>query len=112
MLRLDYFYQNGVLDQWVLIHVGLFYVFSITEQVWNNSLHACNMYPTTIMPFPAWYKKIKHFLQAGQSLKSEGPAQLYHLLTSMWHGMNSTEKIQMVVLINAYSGDVYVYLCK
>ena len=25
-LRLSYFYQNGVLDQWVLIHVGLFAV--------------------------------------------------------------------------------------
>jgi hypothetical protein len=112
MLRSASFFQKGVLDQWGLIHVGLFAVRSVAGKLWTNSFHACNMDPRTMVPFPEWCKKIEHFLQAGQSFKSEEPAQLYRLLPSVLHGMTPAEKSQMVAMIEVHGGEVSVDLCK
>ena len=87
-----------------MIHFGLFSVLSVTVQVCNNSSHACNMDPINMVPFPAWCKKIDHFLQLGKSFKSEEPAQIYRLLPSMWHVMTPADKSQMVALINTHGG--------
>ena len=105
-------YQKGLLDQWVFIHLGLFSVCFVTEQVCNNLFYACNMDPISMVPFPAWRKNIYNFLQADQLFKSEEPAYMYCLFTFMWHDITPEKNIQMDALINAHGGEVSVDLCK
>ena len=84
MIRNKTFYNKVVVDQWVIFHVGLFFILSTTPYNWKNSFGACNLYPRTIVPFPEWYKKIEHFLWAGYTFKNEAQIDLYVLLPVTW----------------------------
>jgi hypothetical protein len=50
MLRNKTFYNKGVVDQWGMIHVGLFVIHSTDPETWTNSFGACNLYPRTRVP--------------------------------------------------------------
>jgi hypothetical protein len=91
MLRGCTLVNKGVVDQWGLIHVGLFAIQALKARAWTNSFKACNMDPLTSICFPQWCKKIEHFIQASQSFKTEGPLNTYALLPSFWHGMTLEE---------------------
>ena len=41
------FVNKGVVDQWGLVHVGLFAIRSTKRDTWKVSFHACNLYPRT-----------------------------------------------------------------
>jgi hypothetical protein len=70
------------------------------------------MDPLTSVCFPQWCKKIEHFIQAGQSFKTEGPLNTYALLPSFWHGMTLEERKKTVSTINKHDGVSRVELCK
>ena len=85
--------NKGVIDQWQLIHAGLYAVRNTTPETWTNSFRACNMDPRVKIAFPAWCEKIKDTLQAGDTFKKEKiESDPYILLPSMWHGMEPAEK--------------------
>jgi hypothetical protein len=99
-------------DQYGLIHVGLFAVFEMVPDTWTNSFRSCNMDPRCQVTFPEWCKKIEGFLQAGEHFKEEEPVSLYSFLSSMWHGMKPEEKEAMMAVIDLHSGSFSVDLCK
>jgi hypothetical protein len=104
--------NKGVVDQWGLIHVGLFAIQALKAGTWTNSFKACNMDPLTSICFPQWCKKIKHFIQAGQWFKTEGPLNTYALLPSFWHGMTLEERKKTVSTIDKHDGVFSIELCK
>jgi hypothetical protein len=112
MLRGCTLVNKGVVDQWGLVHVGLFAIRALKAGTWTNSFQACNMDPLTSLSFPQWCKKIEHFIQAGQSFKTEGPLNTYALLPSFWHGMTVEERKNTVGIIDKHDGVFTVELCK
>ena len=54
------------------------------------------------MSFLDWFKKIDHFMQAGQEFKIETEAMLdnYSYLPLFWHGMSPVEKRAVVAIAN------------
>ena len=107
------FVNKGVVDQWGLVHVGMFAIRSTKRDTWTISFHACNLDPRTRVSFLDWCKKIDHFLQAGQEFKIETEAMLdkYSYLPSFWHGMSPVEKRAVVAIVNKH-GSYTVDCCK
>ena len=56
--------MDGV-DQWGLIHVGLFAVRGLKEETWTKYFRACNMDPHSQLIFDQWCKNIEGLLQSG-----------------------------------------------
>jgi len=96
---------KGVIDQWGLIHVGLYAVRAARREAWTRSFEVCNLDPRTRLSFPDWAKKIEGFLQAGQSFKIEGgELDTYPLLPSFWQGMTPDDKKKVVAVIKQHGG--------
>ena len=91
MLRNAKFLNKGVVDQWGLVHAGLFAIRETNPLTWVRSFEACNLNPTTRLPFPDWCKKISDHLQAGESFLAPTEST-YALLPAWWHGMTPAEK--------------------
>ena len=85
-----------VLDQWGLVHVGLYILRGSELKTWQKSFTACNLDPRSRVPFGLWCKKIEHFLQTGEDYskfnKPLTSKQKYALLPSFWQGMTPVEK--------------------
>ena len=60
-----------VVDQWQIIHAGIFPVRKTTPATWKNSFRACNMDSRAKLSFPRWCEKIKDALQSSNTLKEE-----------------------------------------
>jgi hypothetical protein len=85
--------MSGVIDQWGLIHVGLYVICETKREMWTQSLEACNLHPVTHMKFGDWCAKIEQYLQVGQSFEVEAiEVDKYTLLPSWWHTMKPKEK--------------------
>jgi hypothetical protein len=69
-------------DQWGIIHVGLFAFHGLKEETWTNSFRACKMDRHSQMSFDEWCTKIDGFLQAGETFKEEEPLSMYAVLPS------------------------------
>jgi hypothetical protein len=93
MLRSATFLNRGVVDQWGLIHVGLYAIRETKRDTWTRSFEACNLHPVTRMPFGDWCAKIEQYLQVGESFESEAvEVDKYTLLPSWWQAMEPEEK--------------------
>jgi hypothetical protein len=104
--------KEGAVDQWGLIHVGLFALSALKAGTSTNSFKACNMDPLTSICFLQWCKKKEHFIQAGQPFTTEGPLNTYAFLPSFWHGTALEERKKTVSTINKHDGMFRVELCK
>jgi hypothetical protein len=93
MLRSATYLNRGVVDQWGLIHVGLYAIRETKRETWIRSFEACNLHPVTRMAFGDWCAKIEQYLQVDQSFEDEAVAvDKYTLLPSWWHAMKPEEK--------------------
>jgi hypothetical protein len=99
-------------DQWGIVHVGLFAVRELREETWTNSRRACNMDPRSQLSFDQWCKHIEGFLQSGETFKEEEPLSMYAKLPSTWHGMMPDENINMMNVIDSHCDVFSVDLCK
>jgi hypothetical protein len=101
--------NKGVVDQWGLIHVGLFVIRALKAGTWTNSFKACNIDPlTTSIWFLHWCKKIEHFILS----HSRRNLNTYALLPSFWHGMTLEERKKTVSIIDKHDGPFTIELCK
>ena len=91
-------------DQWGLIHVGIFAVYGLKEETWKKSFRACNMAPRLQLRFDLWCKNIEGFLQAVETFKEEEPISMYTMLPSTWNDMMPAEKINMMNVIDLNGG--------
>jgi hydrogenase maturation factor len=93
------------MDQYGLVHVGLYAIRSIEPKTWTASFDAMNLDPTrTHRDFPTWCKEIMSSLQTGQEFKVESDVDTYALLPSFWHGMTLADKMICVSIINRHDG--------
>jgi hypothetical protein len=92
--------SRGVVDQWRMLHVGLYAVRDTDPGCcWTTSFGACcNLDPRSRLPFPLWCKKIEGFLQGGESFKPES-FDIYLLLPTLWCGMLPDEKKEVVATV-------------
>ena len=85
--------RRGVVDQWGLIHVGLYAIRETKPETWIQSFKACNMHPVSRLKFGDWCTKIEQYLQVGQSFEVEAvDVDKYTLLPSWWHAMTPDGK--------------------
>jgi hypothetical protein len=103
MLRGTMSATKGVVDQWGMVHVGLYAVRDTKRDIWTRSFDACNLDPRTRVSFSMWAKKIECFLQAGQSFKAEA-VDKYLLLPSFWHGMTPDERKCAIATVVKHEG--------
>jgi hypothetical protein len=89
-------------DQWGLIHVGLFVVRELKEETGTNSFRACNMDPHSQLSFDQWCKNIEGFLQAGETFKEEEPIYMYAMLHENRNMMNVIDSYGAVFLVDLY----------
>ena len=103
--------RDGI-DQWGLMHVGIFSVQGINEENWTNYLRACNMDPCLQLSFDQWCKNIEGVLQEGETFKEGETLYMYAMLLSNWHGMMPAENLNMMNVIDSHGGVFLVNLCK
>ena len=101
---------KGVVDGWQLIHVGLAMVRELESDSWIYSFKKVNLHPHHRVSFPEWCERISHFLQGGQSFKSEVVRDSYALLPSWWHGFLPEQK-KRAATIFASHGNSYSVAC-
>ena len=77
-------YNKGLVDQWGMIHVGLFDICSNAPETWTNFFGACNLGPRTLVPFPGWCKKIEHYLRSNDNFNTKAPIDFYAFLPTTW----------------------------
>ena len=65
MLRNVRYLNKGVVDQWGLVHVGLYCVRSTKREMWEKSFRSCNLHPCNRVSFTEWCRKIEDHLMAG-----------------------------------------------
>jgi hypothetical protein len=93
MLRNATYHSKGVIDQWGLIHVGLYAICETKRETWIQSFKACNLHPVSRLKFEDWCANIEQYLQVGQSFEVEAvDVDKYTLLPSWWHAMMPDEK--------------------
>jgi hypothetical protein len=63
--------KRGVVDQWGLIHAGLYAICKTKRETWIQSFEACNLHPVTPMEFGDWCAKREQYLQVGQLFEVE-----------------------------------------
>ena len=74
------------MDQYVLIHDGIEGVFANTQGPWESYFRACNLYQRCQLLFTVWCTKISHFLQDGQTFKTDTfEDNPYLMLPVIWH---------------------------
>ena len=87
LLRISSFIKVPM-EQYSLIRIGLAGVCANTQGTRERPFRACNPDPRCKSPFTAWCTKISHFLQPGQTFKTETlNGDPYLLLPAIWHGM-------------------------
>ena len=61
--------NSNLIDQWDLIHCGIAAVQYTCRnpEVWISSFESVNLYPTRMIPFADWCKKLEPFMQATDS---------------------------------------------
>ena len=94
--------NKSVVDGWQLVHVGLSCVRELDADAWISSFKKVNLHPHHRVGFPAWCKRIEHYLQGGESFKPEVVRDTYALLPSFWHGMTPEEKKHAVEILAAH----------
>jgi hypothetical protein len=96
---------RGVVDQWGLIHVGLYAIRETKPETWIQSFKACNLHPVSRLKFGDWCAKIEQYLQVGQSFEVEAvDVDKYTLLPSWWHAMMPDEKKNAFDIIEENEG--------
>jgi hypothetical protein len=97
--------NKGVVDQLGLAHVGLACLQETNKKkhIWTNSFCPCNIDPRMQLSFTEWCVKINLFLQRGDSFKPEvANDDPYLLLPTFWLGMEPSEKLNMVAVLNKH----------
>jgi hypothetical protein len=80
--------NRGVVDQWGLIHAGLYTIRETKRETWIQSFKACNLHPVTHMEFGDWCAKIEQeYLQVGQSFEIEAVNVDKYTLLPSYGGM-------------------------
>ena len=98
-------YARSYVDQWDLIHVGLYAVRSTSKQCWQNSFDACNLRPSSRIPFLDWCQKIKQHLVVGKNFEPERLLMdKYQLLPAFWRGMSPDEKQKVYDVVEKHKG--------
>ena len=97
--------SKRVVDQWGLVHVGIYTVISTKILTWTRSFQACNIYIRVCLTFPDWAKKIESVLQKCQSFKSEecglgGNTNTHIPLPSFWNNMSPDDKKTVVAIFD------------
>ena len=97
--------NNGIkiMDQWGLVHVGLYAIHSIKPDTWMSSFDSVNLDPRMRQSFTDWCKEILPALQTGQEFKLESDVDLYSLLPSFWHGMAPEEKKKAIAIVDKHA---------
>eukprot|EP00957_Ditylum_brightwellii_P119021 9078190-Ditylum_brightwellii.AAC.1 len=91
------------MDQYGLVHVGLYAGRSTKREAWWNSFKACNLHHKTRVPFPVWFGKIQQHLYAGQSFTFDETRQdTYYLLPYWWHGTTPNDKKKMMAVVESF----------
>ena len=75
-----------VVDQWGIVQCVLYAICATKRETRTRYFDARNMDPRTRVSLQDWAKKIKFFLQAGQSFKA-GAVDTYLLLPTFWYVM-------------------------
>lgn len=94
-----------IMDQWGLVHVGLYAIRSVEPETWTASFDAVNLDPRTRVVFTEWCKRILPALTTGQEFKVESDIDVYSLLPSFWHGMLPEEKKKAVNIVDSHGAE-------
>ena len=62
---------KGVVDGWQLILVALAMVRELSSDTWVYSFTKVNLHPHHRVSFVKWCERISHFLQGGESFKTQ-----------------------------------------
>jgi hypothetical protein len=87
-----------------------------TRECWTASFDACNLDPRKRVSFGNWCLRIGHFLQAGESFKTEtfevdpSASNIYNMLPSFWNSMTPEEK-KVVVEVAAQHNNQFTVGC-
>lgn len=112
ILRRSTSLTRGVIDQWQLIHVGLYAVRACSSEVWSASFKAVNLHPKFRLSFAEWCKKIDHFLQAGQTFHQPSSAHdVFALLPAFWRGMTAVDRRAAVDIIDEHHHGEFTVAC-
>jgi hypothetical protein len=107
MLRQAASVSMGVLDQWGLVAVGLMAVRSGNNDpaMWIDAARKVSLHPGFRRPFAEWLDEKRCFLQGGLSSKLEDyPADVYPLLSSLWHAMDPIDKRLVMAIVERNGG--------
>ena len=97
------------IDGWQLVHVGLACCRELKSDTWVHSFKKVNLNPLHRVDFPAWCKRISHFLQGGEgSFKKEAVRDEYALLPAFWHGMEPEEKKLAASILSVHANSFTV----
>ena len=108
--------NSRITGQWDLLHCGLAAMrhSGRNPDLWENSFRACNIQPSSQIPFREWCKKIEPFLVSGDSFdlvtQDDHAIGEYMLLTMVWYSMSTAKKTVAVSIVkqhglNAWSVD-------
>ena len=94
---------KGVVDGWQLILVALAMVRELSSDTWVYSFTKVNLHPHHRVSFVKWCKRISHFLQGGESFKTElVEVDAYSLLPGFWHGFTTEQKKRAFEIYKKY----------
>jgi hypothetical protein len=108
-LRTGFKVSNLLIDQWILVQVGMFAVRDTTRECWTRSFYSCNIDPRTCVSFGKWCESICHFLQGGESFVPEtfnANSEAYHIyamLPKWWNYVTPHEKKGVAAVEEAHS---------
>jgi hypothetical protein len=103
-----FYVTKKIIDQWILVNIGMYAVRNTKPECWTASFDACNVDPRTRVSFGEWCQRIGHFLQGGESFKPEtietkpSTEEVYAKLPHFWHAIYPDGKTMVVAVCNLH----------
>ena len=108
LMRVQVNDYKGQIDQYSLVHAGLYAVRETGVEVWNKSAEKVNLLMSKRKEFSEWIATKSHFLEGGKNYKRSydfsSPEYLYPLVPAFWHGMAPEEKKNAMAIIDRHGG--------
>ena len=108
--------MKGVIDQWALVHAGLYALRNTGVDVWVKSARGVNLLMSERKTFAEWIPTKSHFIQSGMNFKREvsvtSPEYVYSLAPVWWHGTTPDEKALIMAIVDRHGGSFSVACVK
>ena len=104
LVRLLKYQVRGMVDQWILVHVGFHMIQNTTEAVYIGSFKRVNLHPHHHLSFLYWCRNISVPLLGVHTFEEETPVETYAMLLLFWHVIDPYENNRAVEIIDQHDG--------